>query len=60
MIFDTELVMAETLTGEQQVNAPDQIRLYDRFFTLLRDRAARGREAVEVIHRALTELRSDS
>lgn len=60
MIFDTELVTAETLTGEQQVNAPDQIRLYDRFFTLLRDRAARGREAVEVIHRALAELRSDS
>ena len=57
MIFDTELVTAETFTGEQQVNEPDQIALYDRFFTLLRDRAAQGREAVAVIHRALAELR---
>ena len=57
MIFDTELVTAETLTGEQQVNEPDQIALYDRFFTLLRDSAVHGRDAVALIHRALAELR---
>ncbi len=56
-IFDTELVWVETLTGEQQVNEPDQIALYDRFFTLLRDHAARGPDAVAIIHRALGELR---
>jgi transcriptional regulator with XRE-family HTH domain len=58
MIFDTELVTVESLTGEQQVNEPDQIALYDRFFTLLRDSAARGQRPVALIHRALTELRS--
>jgi transcriptional regulator with XRE-family HTH domain len=58
MIFDTELVTVESLTGEQQVNEPDQIALYDRFFALLRDSAARGQSAVALIHRALTELRS--
>jgi transcriptional regulator with XRE-family HTH domain len=58
MIFDTELVTVESLTGEQQVNEPDQIALYDRFFALLRDSAARGHSAVALIHRALTELRS--
>jgi transcriptional regulator with XRE-family HTH domain len=58
MIFDTELVTVESLTGEQQVNEPDQIALYDRFFVLLRDSAAHGQGAVAIIHRALTELRS--
>jgi hypothetical protein len=58
MIFDTELVTIESLTGEQQVNDPDQIALYDRFFALLRDSAAHGQGAVALIHRALTELRS--
>jgi hypothetical protein len=57
MIFDTELVTAETLTGEQQVNEPEQIALYDRFFTLLRDRGARGQDAAALVHRALGELR---
>jgi transcriptional regulator with XRE-family HTH domain len=58
MIFDTELVTVESLTGEQQVNEPDQIALYDRFLTLLRDSAAHGQGAVALIHRALTELRA--
>jgi transcriptional regulator with XRE-family HTH domain len=58
MIFDTELVTVESLTGEQQVNEPDQIALYDRFFALLRDSAAHGQSAVALIHRALSELRS--
>jgi transcriptional regulator with XRE-family HTH domain len=57
MIFDTELVTAETLTGEQQVNEPEQIALYDRFFTLLRDGAARGQDAAALVHQALGELR---
>jgi transcriptional regulator with XRE-family HTH domain len=58
MIFDTELVTVESLTGEQQVNEPDQLALYDRFFALLRDSAAHGQSAVALIHRALSELRS--
>jgi hypothetical protein len=57
MIFDAELVTAETFTGEQQVNEPDQIALYDRFFSLLRARAVRGADAVALIHRALAVLR---
>jgi transcriptional regulator with XRE-family HTH domain len=57
MIFDTELVTVESFTGEQQVNEPEQIVLYDRFFTLLRDGATSGPGAVALIHRALAELR---
>ncbi len=57
MIFDTELVTVESLTGEQQVNEPEQIVLYDRFFTLLRESATRGPGAIAIIHRALAELR---
>jgi len=56
-IYDTELVAIESLTGEQQVNEPDQIALYDRFFTLLRESAAYERDAVALIHRALAQLR---
>jgi hypothetical protein len=56
-IYDTELVAIESLTGEQQVNEPEQIALYDRFFTLLRKAAVHGPEAVRLIHRALATLR---
>ena len=56
--LDALLRTAETLTGEQQVNEPDQIALYDRFFSLLREAAAHGPDAVAIIHRALMDPRA--
>ncbi len=52
-IYDDELVVIESLAGEQQINDSEQIALYDRFFALLRGAAASGQEAVALIHRAL-------
>lgn len=59
-IFDDDLVLIETLTGEQQLNEPDEINLYRRFFDLLRGAAHHGREAVVIVQRALTELRGQT
>jgi hypothetical protein len=56
-IYDDELVVIESMTGEQQIHEPEQIALYDRFFALLRGAAVGGQEAVALIHRALAALR---
>ncbi len=56
-IYDDELVVIESLTGEDQVHEPEQIALYDRFFALLRSAAVGGHDAVALIHRALATLR---
>jgi hypothetical protein len=56
-IYDAELVVIESMTGEQQVNEPEQIALYDRFFDLLREAAIGGQDAVALIHQALAALR---
>ena len=59
-IFDDELVLIETLTGEQQLSDPDEVAYYVRCFDLLRGAARHGRAAVAVIQRVLADLRSDS
>jgi transcriptional regulator with XRE-family HTH domain len=56
-LYDEDLVVIETLTGEQQLSEPDEIALYDRFFELLRNAARKGPEAVAIIQRALSDLR---
>jgi transcriptional regulator with XRE-family HTH domain len=58
-IFDTRLVVAESLIGELHISDPEQIASYDRFLALLLDVAARRDEAVQLIQRALTTLRDD-
>jgi transcriptional regulator with XRE-family HTH domain len=57
-VFDHDLVLIETMTGEQQLNDPEEVALYDRFFELLYDAAHRGRKAVAIIQRVLAELRA--
>jgi transcriptional regulator with XRE-family HTH domain len=57
-VFDHDLVLIETMTGEQQLNDPEEVALYDRFFQLLHDAAHRGRKAAAIIQRALAELRA--
>lgn len=59
MIYDRDLVVAETITGEQRLSDPNEVAAYDEFFGLLRNNAASGQDAVTVIQRALAEVRSE-
>jgi len=55
LIFDEEMVQAETVSAELTVTQPQEIALYARRFELLRQSAAQGREARALIHRALDD-----
>lgn len=55
-VYDDDLVTVETMSGEQHLSGPEDVANYARFFGLLRDSAATGRDAVAVIQRALTGL----
>lgn len=56
-MLDDELVIIETMSGEQQLSSDDDIAYYARCFDLLRDAAVSGREAVGVIQRSLEAVR---
>jgi hypothetical protein len=56
LIFDDEMVQAETVSAELTVTQPQEIALYVRRFALLRHSAVSGREARAFIHRALSDL----
>jgi transcriptional regulator with XRE-family HTH domain len=56
LIFDDEMVQAETVSAELTVTQPQEIALYARRFALLRQSAVSGREARAVIHRALAKF----
>jgi hypothetical protein len=58
MIYDTDLVVIEGLTGEQRLSDPDEVDAYDRLFEALRGAARHGESATAIIQRALTDLRS--
>lgn len=56
VIYDDQLVLVETLTGEQQLSDTEEIVRYLKWFDLLRDAGVRGRDAAALIHRALGGL----
>jgi transcriptional regulator with XRE-family HTH domain len=56
LIFDDEMVQAETVSAELTVTEPQEIALYARRFALLRQSAVSGREARGLIHRALSDV----
>lgn len=56
-IYD-DTVLIETITGQQRLHAADEVALYARFFDQLREAAAIGTEAVQLIQRVAAELRS--
>jgi Domain of unknown function (DUF5753) len=56
LIFDDEMVQAETVSAELTVTQPQEIALYARRFALLRESAVSGRDARNLIHRALGEV----
>ncbi len=58
LIFDDEMVQAETVSAELTVTQPQEIALYTRRFALLRQSAIFGRDARSLIQRALSEIAS--
>jgi hypothetical protein len=56
LVFDDEMVQAETVSAELTVTQPQEIALYARRFALLRQSAVSGREARALIHRALAKV----
>lgn len=52
-----DLVIVESIVGEQQLAEPDDVARYEKYLELLREAASTGREAAAVIQRALEGLR---
>jgi transcriptional regulator with XRE-family HTH domain len=55
-IFDNDMVQAETVSAELTVTQPQEITLYARRFELLRQSAVYGRDARQLIRRALEDI----
>jgi transcriptional regulator with XRE-family HTH domain len=56
VIFDDHLVSVETLTGEQRLSDPDEVKAYREAFGLLHEAGVGGRGASALIHSALARL----
>jgi transcriptional regulator with XRE-family HTH domain len=56
LIFDSEMVQAETVSAELTVTQPQEIALYVRRFELLCQSAVHGRETRGLIRRALEKI----
>ncbi len=52
-----DLVINESIDGENQLAEPEQVARYEKYLQLLREAAATGRDATTVIQRSLKELR---
>lgn len=52
-----DLVIVESIVGEQQLSEPDDVARYGKYLELLRESASVGRDAVTVIQRSLEGLR---
>lgn len=52
-----DLVIVESIVGEQQLAAADDIARYEKYLELLREMASTGRDAIPVIQRSLEGLR---
>lgn len=58
-IYDENLVIVESISGEQQLSGADEIADYSRFFELLREAAASGDDALRIVRRSLEFLATD-
>ena len=56
VIFDDHLVSVETLTGEQRLSDPDEVKAYREAFELLYEAGVGGRQAGALILSALARL----
>lgn len=53
VLFDDHLVSIETLTGEERISDPDQVKTYQQAFDLLHSAGVGGRAALGLIRSAL-------
>jgi transcriptional regulator with XRE-family HTH domain len=51
-----DLVIVESIVGEQQLAEPDDVARYQKYLELLREAAKTGREAAAIIQRSLKSL----
>jgi transcriptional regulator with XRE-family HTH domain len=51
-----DLVIVESLVGEQQLSEPEDVSRYERYLELLRETASSGPGAVTIIRRALASI----
>lgn len=59
VVYDENVVTAESLTAEQRLIEPDEVAHYVHFFDELRAVAVTGRDAAALIQRVTAELRAD-
>ncbi len=59
VIFDNDMVVVETIGGEDSISDPDEVIKYVEWFKLLHASAVHGRDAGAVIRAALDMLRAD-
>ena len=59
MTISDDVVVLETLTGEQRISDPDEVGIYLRALDSLHEAALFGGEAVALIRRASTRLWQD-
>jgi len=52
-----DLVIVESIVGEQQLAEADDVARYEKYLELLREVASTGTEAAAVIRRSLESLR---
>jgi transcriptional regulator with XRE-family HTH domain len=57
-IYDSDLVVSESLAGEQSIDDPEQVALYLKAFDELRAAAVTGADAVALIERVAAGLRA--
>jgi transcriptional regulator with XRE-family HTH domain len=57
IVYDDQLVIVETLTGEQQLSDQAEVSRYMSWFDLLRKAAVSGRDAAAIIQAAMAVLR---
>ena len=60
VIFDDHLVSIETITGEQRISDPDEVKRYTQAFELLHSAGVGGRDAGALIRAALSRLGGQS
>jgi hypothetical protein len=59
VVFDSDLVVVETIGGEDQISDPDEVTRYVEWFRLLHGAAVHGRQAAGLIRAAINQQRED-
>jgi hypothetical protein len=56
VLYDSDLVVIETLSGRLQVTDPELVSRYTRWLELLRGAAVTGTQAADMCRRAAADL----